>query len=385
LAPCPRSTQEARPDVAGALAILLVMWSVVMADVPPTRADTEPASLNPSGVSGRGLPDLRQGVTRSAEVVLVALYEDAARSINRAAAKATRDLGVKRSAEFRSARAAALRAQIDEAIRRVGLRSRAVVEPIARESYVVGLCQAVTQMREIGVADAVRLTGSRGAVAFTAVDTRAVEVIARDTVGRLNRALASHGEQAQTTLISLNAALTDSEPEVNRAIARGIITGDPRQADRLLRREIGGRLGANTADSVRRLGAAQIRVGQWTGRLRDYVDIVARTRTREATIEARHTRLLENDLSLVQITGRVSVNFCTRYIGLVVSLTGARDGYPGIDELPSSGPPFHPRCSKGTALFDPDLSSSGRAAAHSRALPAFRRAQSAGLLTTDLA
>lgn len=366
------------------IAIVISTGACVMAEVPPKRADVEATTLNPSGVSGEDLPNVEQGAPRNREVVLVALYEDAARTINRAAAKAIEEIGVKRNARFRLARAATLRAQIDKSIARLGVAGRAVVEPIARESYAMGLRQAVAQMREIGVADAVRLTGSRAAVAFTAVDDEAVNAIARDTVARMQNALADHGSRAVTVLRSVNADLSSLEPAINKTIARGILTGHPREADRALRRVIGGAAGLDAATSIRKLGAAQIEVGAWTGRIRDYVDIVTRTRTREATIMARHERLMDNGLDLVQITGRVSVNFCTRYIGLVVSLGDARDGFPSIHELPSDGPPFHPRCSKGTALFHAELSSSSRHTDNERARRAFEKNKAAGLLTTDL-
>lgn len=115
---------------------------------------------------------------------------------------------------------------------------------------------------------------------------------------------------------------------------------------------------------------------------------------REATVTGRHAGLRELDRTvgaqlgvrtdLVQITGAVSLNFCTRYLGLVVSIDGARDGYPSIDELPGGGPPFHPLCSKGTTVYIEQLVSKGRQGMHTRALQEFRSAQRSGRLTENL-
>tara|TARA_R100001143_G_scaffold10327_1_gene12100 strand:+ start:5665 stop:6786 length:1122 start_codon:yes stop_codon:yes gene_type:complete len=354
-----------------------------MAEIPPQRADVERTITNPSGVSGAELPDIRQGVALAKERILVTLYDDAAQRINEAAATAITQLGERRSAEFRLSRAATLQSQIQRIVQGLASRTANEAPGMAADSYRLGLRQAVTQMRDIGIADPRAVVGS-GVASFALIDQQAVDVIARDTTTDLVNAAAQHGESAARLFRAVSSELASAEPAINQAIARGVITGDTRAADRALR-ELFRNPNAPVRESVRRVGAKQITVGGWTGPVRAYTDTVVRTRTREATVTARHERLQSNGLDLVQITGRVSTNFCTRFIGLVVTLGPARDGYPSINELPGGAPPFHPNCSKGTALFHPELSSSGRASAHARALPAFRRAQASNQLTTNLA
>lgn len=127
--------------------------------------------------------------------------------------------------------------------------------------------------------------------------------------------------------------------------------------------------------TYRQLGAQIIQVGRAEMSVRSYASLLVRTRTREATVAARHERLLVSGIGLVQITGRVSSNFCTAFIGLVLSLGDERviDGvrYPAIASLPGGGPPFHPNCTKGTAAYIPDLVSAGRVRSQARALIEF--------------
>lgn len=343
-----------------------------------------PEPRNPSGVTGANLPLVRQGASVTQTNLLIGLYDDAAHRINAHAAKAIEELGTRRSAEFRLSRAAQLQRQIREVMRQTNARSGAVASVMSRDSYRLGLAQARREMSRIGIRDAVGAAGGDGADGFALIDRSAVELVAQDMAFRLNASLASHADNADRVFRSLSAELTGAEPRVNQAIARTLITGDPKEADRAIREVFRDRA-APVRQSVRRLGAQQIQVGGWTGSVRDYADIVARTRTREATVTARHNRLQSNGLDLVQITGAVSRNFCTRFIGLVVVLGPARDGYPSIHELPKGGPPFHPRCSKGTVMYHPELSSSSRTADHARAAIHFRAAQRTGRLEENLA
>jgi hypothetical protein len=94
-----------------------------------------------------------------------------------------------------------------------------------------------------------------------------------------------------------------------------------------------------------------------------YADMVARTKTRQATVTARHGRLEELGLDLVSIVGRVSQYFCTAFLGQVFSLSGKSEKYPAYSELPGGGPPFHPNCSKSTRPFVEELADERQMAA----------------------
>jgi hypothetical protein len=92
-----------------------------------------------------------------------------------------------------------------------------------------------------------------------------------------------------------------------------------------------------------------------------YAELVARTRTREAQVQARHERLGELGIDLVSIVGRISNSFCTAFLGQVFSLSGTSAKYPAYASLPGGGPPFHPNCSKSTRPYVEALATQAQA------------------------
>lgn len=350
------------------------------------------------------LPDNpRSGMTREAESILVGYFDEAADAINRDLADAVRELAAQpdsRRAQFLAARNAELLNTINQRIARTTALSGAAVLKGTREAYTLGLRQAITQMRELGVDENAQRIGLRQS--FNAVNIQAIEAFARDTAARQAAALRDYGSTAQTLFRSLGAGAFDGTPfqaaggpggarageaAINRAIAQGLIKGDPRAIEKNVR-EVFRDPSSEAAISYRKLGNRQVTVGGWTGPLRTYARTVALTRTREATVAGRHERLAQSDIRLVQITGRQSLNFCTRFIGLVCALDAASsDGgkYPLITSLPGGGPPFHPQCSKGTAAYIVELVSNDRRGAHERALRIYQKAVAEGVLTERLA
>lgn len=339
------------------------------------------------------LPDVRQGVSQQVEREIAAIFEGAAERINRDLGKAVMQLAESpesNSASYRAARSAELIAQINTQLSIARDRGIENIRLTTGTAYTQGLRQAVTQMEVLGLKEVRQAASVRPT--FSVIDQMAVRLIATDSAARMVNGLADHAHRAERVFRSFSAGpLAEREIEVNRAIAQGLIAGDPRATDRAIREMFRDEtLTGEQAESYRRIGNKQITVGGWTGSVRAYAATVQRTRMREATVKARHTRLQDLGreigvpMDLVQITGRVSSNFCTRFIGLVVSLTGARDGYPALASLPGGGPPFHPNCSKGTAAYVPQLVDKARSKAHDKALGAYERALAAGTLMDDL-
>lgn len=378
-----RALYEFALPAAIAAALIASLWCA-MAKVPPSKAKEE-RGVNPSGVTGGELPSSRQGAAQSREALIAGLYDAAAEEIAREVGRAVARLreNPNRAAQFNLQRQRELSAEIERIVGRARGQATRAMHDAVRESIGIGLADAEKQLGDL---DVTRLndTGVLGA-RFAAPDEDAVAAIADDTLGRLDSAVRAQGAAAASLFRTLSAGpLSGAEPKVNEAIARGLITGNPRAADRALR-ELLRDPDAPALESYRKIGAKQITVGGWTGPARAYVSTVVRTRTREATVEGRHRRLDAAGVHLVQITGRQSRNFCTRFIGLVCWVSTPVEGYPALADLPGGGPPFHPNCSKGTAAFIPELVSSARSAAADAAARAFETARSNGLLTTDLA
>lgn len=331
--------------------------------------------------------------------VTVGLFKGAADKINADTAKAYLALAQspeRSSPAFRIARGQVLRAQIDGHLKRLGAEAAPVMRSAVEASARRGVANAHQQLKAIGVESAARGAGldTRGA-GFALVNAGAVETIARDSMASMLRAAGDHGLNAQAVFRSLSASTrlggVENNAALNQAIATGIISGDPRSTQKALRLMLAepgeAALAEGDRKAYRRLGQRQIEVGGWTGSVADYAEIVALTRTREATVEARHETLLANDINLVQITGRNTANFCTRFVNLVCALDEAgTDGgtYPLLDSLPGGGPPFHPRCSKGTVAFLPDLASDARTSAGAKAATNYKRDLAAGTLEEPL-
>lgn len=333
-----------------------------------------------------------------------ALYRAAADDVAQLSGRAVQELAVnpdRAASQWRQTRAAILARQIDQRLASLDSQTRTVLagsESAVREAIARG----EREMRELGIDEADRSDAVQRVGLISVIDNDAVEAIARDTVARMQQrsgadlvaAARTHGENAKTLFRSMAESQANriqaggfgtAELNVNRAVARGLITGDPVATDRAIRELF--RDPANpTRESARKLGGRLIEVGNATMTVRDYADVVARTRTREATETAHRERLLSGGIRLGQIFGSNSANFCTAFVGLVVSLTGSDetiDGvtYPARERLPNGGPPFHPRCSKNTVAFDPDLASSKRLALVAPAQRRFERRSELGRLT----
>jgi hypothetical protein len=77
--------------------------------------------------------------------------------------------------------------------------------------------------------------------------------------------------------------------------------------------------------------------------LKNYSELVARTRMREAQTEAVKEACAEydNDLVFIPPHDNPCEEICAAYQGQVYSISGTSDTYP---ELPDGGPPWHPHC-----------------------------------------
>jgi len=280
------------------------------------------------------------GIPATAEKYLADLYQTAADRISRAVTNPT---GATFNArQFRNARAADLVRQIDETVARVKGVTAGWASRNLGAAYNNGLATAMQQLRKAGVSDS-EMPVKGG---FSQVDRRTVAVIAADMAVSLDSALSRQAKAAKRFLRATAQAIAP-DSEISKVVAQGAITGDVRGTVRQMR----GVLNEQQIDDYRAAGSQVIQVGKAQMTVRAYAEMLVRTRTREATVHARHERLVGNGFDLVVIVGRVSTNFCTAYLGRVFSITGGNGRYPALRDLPGGGPPFHPNCSKSTALY----------------------------------
>lgn len=326
---------------------------------------------------GTMLPHASEGSPRL-EAEILRLYELASNDINTMASRAFAELAEnpdKRSAQFRQIRASRLAVQIEKRIKRLGGDRKVILEGGARDAINNAIKRGNREMAEIGFDRKQLLPATQ--FSFEGIMDGAVEAIAEDTLAKTTDAISASLDdgikQHASGSVGLFRSLSESqltlnnpsaEADINRAIARGLITGNSKIADRAIR-DLLTPPGAEPM-SIRKQGNQIIAVGKTSMTVRSYAAMITKTRMREATVTARHSQLRSRGMTLVQITGSNSENFCTGFNGLVCSLDDATE-FEGMSvpivplaSLPGGGPPFHPLCSKSTAPFHPALASSAR-------------------------
>lgn len=84
---------------------------------------------------------------------------------------------------------------------------------------------------------------------------------------------------------------------------------------------------------------------RWT--VDNYVDMVVRTKAQEVYVKGMQTFANKNggngDLAIIP-RNLLTVDACKDFEGVIISMTGATEGYPTYEELKLTGLIFHPRC-----------------------------------------
>lgn len=281
------------------------------------------------------------GVPQSTSDLLASWYRAAAKQFKTMVLKPVG--GTQASKDFRQARAATLLGQVDQVLLSLKRKASGWVGENIPKAYREGKARADVQAKEAGV----RVKGSGMSGSFTQHDQRAVVILASDAMADLTKGAESMADRAKR-LLRQTAQIGLAESDINRILAGGVIEGTPVETIRSLREELI-KVHGETIKIIDKNGdEMNLDAGK-------YAAMVARTKTREATVAARHERLAELDIDLVAIVGRVSKTFCTAFLGRVFSLSGKSKKYPAYDELPSGGAPFHPNCSKSTRPFIEEL------------------------------
>ncbi len=244
-------------------------------------------------------------------------------------------------AVYTRSRAAQHLAQIDQVLALLRQQAAAWTSAALEQALAQGQADALRYLQAMGLPQhALRPS-------FARFNSQAVSVLARDTAADLAKAAGSMADAAKTTLHRMQATGV-SNAEVNQILSgRTIIEGRPRLAIRELRdalRAVHGK----TVTIQSKHGPIEFKTGY-------YAEMVARTKTAQATIIANHETLCARGVDLVMITGHITKYPCTAYVGKVFSLSGSNGRYPALASLPGGGPPFHPNCSKYTVPWVTDL------------------------------
>jgi len=271
---------------------------------------------------------------------IVRQYESASARLRRRVIQPRGTSGAAR--QWDQARSAAILSQVDQDIRQLKDGATEWTGAALQQSMDQGIATADEQAAAAGIRPPDDGgVSTRGAL--DVVDRNAVAAFARDTVRDLHKAADSMRSQAEEALKRMSATGVTTA-EVNDILTRGVIDGQPVRAQRELR------------EALRKVHGDKVTIMDKNGMPREfgvghYAGMVARTKTRQATRVARHSRLQQSGVDLVVIIGRISKNFCTAYMDKVFSLSGEHPTFPPLATTPGGGPPYHPNCSKGTAPF----------------------------------
>jgi hypothetical protein len=184
---------------------------------------------------------------------------------------------------------------------------------------------AARRAREAGVTLNFSLSSLSG------VNERALQEMERAMLGRMEDARRTAGRQIEDLYARLG----------RRAVVMGLLgaDGSPRSISARLVQELRARGIRSFTDRAGR---------QWA--LERYAEMVARTTTREAVVEAAKLRMAATGISLAEVSrSKNPCAICRPWEGQTVSLDGRTREHDGravatLDAMPNGGPPFHPNC-----------------------------------------
>lgn len=225
--------------------------------------------------------------------------------------------------EFSRVRAEQILRQVDEIVMSLNRGSVKWAKEAMPEAYVRGIDFAAERLKSLNVTRFV----SRNAQVHTSavavlVDDISVEMIAsNDGIKKMfNRFI----RQTQQRIIEDQA--------VSKMVAEGLVTGSTRRtvSDTILQ------------ELRKKMGNEQfLTINGRNFRPDSYAEMVARTRTREATSQGSINTALRYGVDLVQVDIHSEVcTYCQQFSGRVFSISGGDPDFPQLTEKP----PFHPNC-----------------------------------------
>jgi hypothetical protein len=226
---------------------------------------------------------------------------------------------------FQKQRATSLLSQVNAAIAQLDMRAYRWAKNSLSESYNTGIKYAEKSLREQNVV--------RGVNYDAAIHKKAIEALVDDVSIQL---LSSNTtiKAGISRLIRETQQKVLEDTEISKTIAAGITEGATRE-------EVSNKLLTSFQNEI---GQGNfIKVGSKQYDPADYAELVARTRTREATTLGTINTALQYGVDLVQVSEHEDIDgidICNEFEGKIFSLSGTSKIYPELTQRP----PFHPNC-----------------------------------------
>jgi hypothetical protein len=237
-------------------------------------------------------------------------------------------------AEKKAAEILQLRGDIREEIKNLRKQNTAVADAV-EAAYRAGQEQAERDIPALTAKAATRtavpgtnitlLQQSRVIGGFGSIDRDAIDALVRATVGKLNK---SHFAILRLTEDAYRQTIAEAASQVTMG------TQTVREAAQVALNRFADRGISGFVDKAGR---------RWD--LSSYAEMAVRTTTGQAAVQGHLNRLIEHghDLVIVQ-GGGGSCASCAMWHGRVLSVSGATQGYPTVDEATGSGHLMGPNC-----------------------------------------
>lgn len=264
---------------------------------------------------------------------LRAVYEEAQKRIEK-------ELNLAVLTPFQKFRLGEHQKQIEAVISALNAELDGFAAGVIPEAYEAGLSLTQTALEKQGVKVAAGLNmGNK-------LHANAIQTVTDQMAMDLLEANGALADNATRLLRRVQATKLD-ESTVNTVLSRGLVEGDTlRETSARLRDEIKKGIAAG----------AKVEVHCKDGKTRHYdpayyAELVAQTRTREATTHGNLNGGLEYGITLFQVSFHEGAcDYCVQFQGKVYSVDGAEAGFPVLNERP----PYHPWCEHVLVPFVPE-------------------------------
>ncbi|PFW43790.1 phage minor capsid protein [Priestia megaterium] len=218
--------------------------------------------------------------------------------------------------------------QIDFILSQLNIEVQATIEEGILSSFKEGQAALAYQ-----VGDFNSLSDATKGVQFSQLSKSTMDAIFADTMDDLLAATqltSKRTKQIVRRVVSERLKMDTAKAKGYRTMSKGLIEELTKQG---------------LSNSIKEKGFVGIvdRKGRkWE--LNRYVDLVVRSKYKQARTEALRTEALERGIDLAVISSHGAKDACKNYEGMVISMNGNTAGYPTYEELRSSNKIFHPNC-----------------------------------------
>jgi SPP1 gp7 family putative phage head morphogenesis protein len=225
--------------------------------------------------------------------------------------------------DFQMARAQQLLKQVNEIVSALNVGSYKWAKISVPYAYEQGIDLAAERLKALGITRFVSYDAQ--------IHTSAVNVLIQDVSTELIMANEGMKKFFNRVIMQTQQTLLQ-DAEISRMIAEGLIEGEARRtvSDKILQ------------DLRMQLGEERFMVINGRNyQPAKYAELLARTRTREATSHGTINTALRYGVDLVQWDSHAEIcEYCAQFAGRVYSISGMDEQFPALTEKP----PLHPNC-----------------------------------------